>query len=260
MSKTQRSLLTLCVCVALLFSTSFVMPVSAGGVYATEFTQLFNYAELGDIEYQNVQQLIQQVQQTQMQLQNMQQLDQWIVNQVKQEIQAAGLAVQVGNGLAYNMSNLDSEWNTVYQGAGYKDTGNYQQQYTQISQSTMDSIKGTLNAVNAQGTSINSDAANIDDLQNLAKSNVKGTEQALEALLQISAATASELVKMRQLMLADLQSKEAWQAQQVSLSQAGQQVGVMGPIDSSVTNYDSSTQFPESFFQTLTNAGVSLNQ
>ncbi len=248
MTVTIKRTVSIGMVVALLFSGMMLPTASAGGLpFATEFTQLLNNIALIESYATQVQQLEQQIQQFEVEVRQATQLNIVLYSNVIGAINGAEQLVKVGKGIAYNMSNLDAEWNITFAGQGYQDQGNFAQKYQQVNQATMDSMKGTLNVVNQQGDDLDADAAMVQNLQIAAQSGVDGSLQALQSLEQICAQMLSEQMKLRQLMLADLQSKEAWQAQQIASQTAGQQVGVVYQLDPSLQNYDSSTPFPQSF-------------
>jgi P-type conjugative transfer protein TrbJ len=195
-----------------LMATETVNPVPAyagvPGVFATEFTQLLNYIEL-------VGQLEQQVSMVENQLTQ-------IANQIKQGLtipnQIFGTAaaditnlrqiVNTGESLSYTMGNLDGAFRLRF--PGYSSSINYGQSYQTWSQTSLDSTRGALNAAGLQNTQFDSDEALLQTLQAQSQSAVGGM-QAIEVGNQIAENQAEQLMKLRQLMMADMQSKASYQ-------------------------------------------------
>ena len=88
------------------------------------------------------------------------------------------------------------------------------QSYQQWSQTSLDSTLGALKAAGLQNSQFDSDAALLKTLQNQSTSSV-GRMQALEVGNQIAENQSEQLMKLRQLMMADMQSKAAFQGAQV---------------------------------------------
>ena len=176
--------------------------------FATEFTQLLNYIEL-------VGQLEQQVSMVENQLTQ-------IANQIKQGLtipnQIFGTAaaditnlrqiVNTGESLSYTMGNLDGAFRLRF--PGYSSSTNYGQSYQTWSQTRLDRTRGALNAAGLQKTQFDSDEALLQTLQAQSQSAVGGM-QAIEVGNQIAENQAEQLMKLRQLMMADMQSKASYQ-------------------------------------------------
>ena len=237
-----------------LLSGTVVQPVKAGGlpgVYGTEWTQIANNIELGNINAQTLSQLAQAIQQTTTMLQQAKTMDVQLYSDVFGDIQAVQQVVQAGQGLAYSMGNLDSQWNLKYQLNGSQQPNNYSQQYQTWANTSMDTTRGTMQAVTGQGAAFSSDAQMVTNLQNMAKNSVAGSLQAEQGLLQIVAQQLGEQQKLRQLMLADLTAKQAYQAQQVQQGIAGQTLGQMPDIKTSSIQVDNSAVYPDNYLTAI---------
>ena len=116
--------------------------------------------------------------------------------------------VKTGQSLSYTMSNLDSSFRLRF--PGYSSSTNYGQSYQTWSQTSLDSTLGALNAAGLQNSQFNSDAALLQTLQGQSQSAV-GRMQAIEVGNQIAENQAEQLMKLRQLMMADMQSKASYQ-------------------------------------------------
>ena len=243
-----------CVTSLTLLSGTAIQPVKAGGIpgaYGTEWTQIANNIELGNINAQTLSQLAQAIQQTTTMLKMAKTMDVQIYSDVFGDIQAVSQVVQAGQGLAYTMANMDSQWNIKYQLNGSQPANNYAQQYQKWANTSMDTTRGTMKAVTGQGQNFQSDAQMVAALQNMAKNSVGGSLQAEQGLLQIVAQQLGEQQKLRQLMLADLTAKQAYQAQQVQQGIAGQTLGVMQQVGSTPMTIDTSVTYPDNYLTAI---------
>jgi P-type conjugative transfer protein TrbJ len=186
------------------------IPAYAGvpGVFATEYTQLLNYAELaGQLEKQ-----VLMVENQLNQLADMAKHGITITNQlfgtVASDINNLNQIVKTGQSLSYTMSNLDGSFRLRF--PGYSSSTNYGQSYQTWSQTSLDSTRGALNAAGLQNSQFNSDEALLKTLQSQSQSAV-GRMQAIEVGNQIAENESEQLMKLRQLMMADIQSKAAYQ-------------------------------------------------
>jgi len=186
------------------------IPAYAGvpGVFATEYTQLLNYAELaGQLEKQ-----VLMVENQLNQLADMAKHGITITNQlfgtVASDINNLNQIVKTGQSLSYTMSNLDVSFRLRF--PGYSSSTNYGQSYQTWSQTSLDSTRGALNAAGLQNSQFNSDEALLKTLQSQSQSAV-GRMQAIEVGNQIAENQSEQLMKLRQLMMADIQSKAAYQ-------------------------------------------------
>jgi len=178
------------------------------GVFATEYTQLLNYAELvGALEKQ-----VEQVENQLTQIADMTKHGITITDQlfgtVGSDIANLSKIVNTGQALSYTMSNLDGAFRVRF--PGYATNTNYGQSYQSWSQTSLDSTRGALNAAGLQNSQYANDTALLQTLQQQSTSAV-GRMQALEVGNQIAENQAEQLMKLRQLMMADMQSKAAYQ-------------------------------------------------
>lgn len=81
----------------------------------------------------------------------------------------------------------------------------------------MDTTQSALDAASLQNTQLSSEEDLIEQLQDMSQSS-DGQLKAIQVGSQIAAMQVQQLMKLRQLMMADMQSKAAFQAQQISQS------------------------------------------
>jgi P-type conjugative transfer protein TrbJ len=189
-------------------------PAHAGvpGLFATEFTQLLNYVELvGQLEQQ-----VLMVENQLNQLADMAKHGITITDQlfgtVTSDITNLRQIVNAGQALSYTLSNMDGTFRLRF--PGYSPSTNYGQSYQTWSQTSLDSTLGALKAAGLQNSQFDSDEALLQSLQSQSQSAV-GRMQAIEVGNQIAENQAEQLIKLRQLMMADMQSKSAYQSAMV---------------------------------------------
>jgi type IV secretion system protein TrbJ len=180
---------------------------------ATETTQLLNYGELLAQYIRQGEQLSQQILQLQEMVRNGRALPSQVFGPVMIDLGQLATVVQGGFALAYSMANLDAEFRSRFPGYGYS-SGTYYRDYRVWSQTTLDTTLGTLRAAGLQGQQLQNEQSILAALRGMATS-ANGRMQAIEVGNQISEQTVEQLMKLRQLMLADLQSKQAFQAAQI---------------------------------------------
>jgi P-type conjugative transfer protein TrbJ len=157
-------------------------------------------------------------------LKNSRTLSAHIFGSIMNDINALAGIVQGGRALAYSLGNLDQLFRQTYPGYGYN-AGAYYIQYRNWSQTSLDTTLGTLRAAGLQGQQLQSEQAVLNSL----RSSLEGTDgrlEALHALGDISEQQVEQLMKLRELMMADMSSKQAYQAtiiQQQAASEAAAQ-------------------------------------
>ena len=125
-------------------ATAIPTEAHAGGVglFATEYTQLLNYAELvGQLEKQ-----VMMVENQMTQIADMAKRGITISNQlfgtVESDIVNLNRIMNTGQSLAYTLSNMDGTFRLRF--PGYVSTTNYGQQYSQWGQTSLDSTLGCI--------------------------------------------------------------------------------------------------------------------
>ena len=194
------------------------------GAFATELTQLLNHAQLVMQYIRQGQQLANELNMYADMMKNSRTLSAHSFGAVMNDINALAGIVQGGRALAYSLGNLDQLFRQTYPGYGYN-AGAYYIQYRNWSQTSLDTTLGTLGAAGLQGQQLQSEQAVLNSL----RSSLQGTDGRLEAphaLGDISEQQVEQLMKLRQLMMADMSSKQAYQAamvQQQAASEAAAQ-------------------------------------
>jgi P-type conjugative transfer protein TrbJ len=190
------------------------VPAHAGvpGLFATEYIQILNYVELaGQLEKQVVMVENQLNQLADMAKHGITITDQ-LFGTVASDITTLRQIVNTGQALSYTLSNMDGTFRLRF--PGYSPSTNYGQSYQTWSQTSLDSTLGALKAAGVQNSQFDSDSALLQSLKSQSQSAV-GRMQAIEVGNQIAENQAEQLMKLRQLMMADMQSKSAYQSAMV---------------------------------------------
>lgn len=220
----KRSVVRLALTVTLAGVGMFgITQVSRAGVLAglaTEWTQLANNLQLINHYIRQGQQLEQEIQTVLNGVKNTTQLPYQIFGPIMSDIAGLHAIVQNGRALAYSMANLDAEFRTRFTGYGYNANAWYTQ-YRDWSQTSLDTTLGTLKAAGLQGQQLNSEQAVLAQLRTMSQ-GTDGRLKAIEVANQIAEQQVQQLMKLRQIILADLQSKQAYQAAQIQKSASAQ--------------------------------------
>lgn len=204
----------------LFFAIAWRVQAGVLGGFATEWTQLANNLQLVNSYIRLGDQLQQEIRMVLDMTKNSQILPSQLFGPISTDIARLASVVQGGQALAYSMGNLDSEFRTRFRGWGYNSRTWYTD-YRTWSQTSLDTTLGTLRAAGLQGQQLQSEQAVLDRLRVMAQTS-DGRMQAIQVANQISEQQVQQLMKLRQLMLADLQSKQAFQAAQIQKQTSGE--------------------------------------
>jgi P-type conjugative transfer protein TrbJ len=202
-----------------------VNAVKAGVIagLATEWTQIANNIQLINSNIQLVEQLAEQVKMYEDMLKHTAKLPVQVFGTIDQDIGELAGIVQTGRALAYSMGNLDGEFRIRFPGY-QRSAGTWFTDYKTWTDTSLDTTLGTLKAAGLQGSQMESEMGILHSLRDMA-SNTDGRLRALQVMGDIAEQQTEQLMKLRQIMLADLQSKQAYQAAQMQ-KEASTQAGV----------------------------------
>jgi P-type conjugative transfer protein TrbJ len=181
-----------------------------GGAFATEMTQILNHGQLLMQYVRQGLQLQEEIKQTVDMIKNSKILTNQVYGAISSELNSLHSVVQGGMSLAYSMANIDALFRTRFPGYGYSATG-YYQKYKTWSQTSLDTTLGALKAAGLQSQQMNSEQAVLDSLRSMAKAS-DGRMEALQVMGQIAEQQVQQLMKLRELMMADMSSKQSYQA------------------------------------------------
>jgi type IV secretion system protein TrbJ len=209
------------------------------GAFATEVTQLLNHAQLVLAFIRQGLQLENELAMYANMLRNTKNIPNQRFGSIQADINALAQIVQGGQALAYSLGNLDQLFRSTYPGYGTTPTA-YYADYQRWSQTSLDTTLGALRAAGLQGQQMQSEQAVISSLESMSQS-ADGQMQALNVLGQITDQQVQQLMKLRALMMADMTSKQAYQAaiiqQQATNEAAAQWFFSGGPVTSDGRTY-----------------------
>jgi type IV secretion system protein TrbJ len=215
------------------YSRAQFLPFGFGG--ATEITQLLNHGQLVMAYARQAQQLEQEIKMYLAMLRNLQTLPEQYFAPIAADINALASVVQGGRALAYSLGNLDSLFRSTFPGYGVPNAP-YYTQYKIWSRTSLDTTLGSLKAAGLQGQQLQNEQAVLSWLRSQAQSS-DGAMKALQIIGSISEQEVQQLMKLRQLMLADMTSKQAFQAtmlqQQATSEAAAEQFFDFTPVPDS---------------------------
>jgi len=213
--------LTAGVAMAGLLTLTAPPPAGAGGLspypVASEFTQLMNNIQLIAQYITLGQQYLRQGQQYVQQVKDGTVVGTQFFGPIRADLVGLQQVVQKGNSLSYAMGNLDSQFTTKFAALGYAPQTSYASRYADWSKTSMDSTQSALDAAGMQSSQMATEEDLVEQLQDMS-SSTDGQLKAIQTGNQVAAMEVQQLMKLRQLMMADMQSKAAFQAQQIAQS------------------------------------------
>lgn len=217
----RKKIIASLVSFSLVVSSMVISPAAhATGMVAgaTEITQIMNNAELVTQVAQQAQQLATELQQYQTMVTNLQNIPNQVWSSVQQDLVKLGQVAQTGQALSFAASNVAQQFGQAY--PGYQtQSGKYSAAYKGWSQKSLDSIKGALAAAGKQYNDFASEESTLSSLRSMSQSS-QGQLQALQTGTQIAVEQASQLQKLRGLIMAQMQAQTNYQAAQQSAKDA----------------------------------------
>jgi P-type conjugative transfer protein TrbJ len=195
-----------------ILAVSFADPPQStnAGAFATEYTQLLNHAQLLLQYIRQAEQLAEAIKQTTDMIKNSRTLPSQVFGPITSDLNALASIVRGGMALSYSLANVDAIFRERFPGYGYGGTA-YYLNYRNWSQTTLDTTLGALRAAGLQGKQLDDEQAVLNSVRTMAQST-DGRLGALQVMSQIAEQQVQQLMKLRALMLADMSSKQSYQA------------------------------------------------
>ena len=183
---------------------------------ATERTQLLNLAELLDIAIKTKRTLNENIKQ----YEDMKLNTDWFSYYHKQrllgDIQRLSKIVKIGRAVAYSSARIDQTYRQAHQAdyaemRGNKSARNYQvfaDKYREWAQINHDSVKGALKAAGLQARQFYNDNELIKNIEHQID-NAEGRNRILKAAASLSGQEITQLGKLRQLLMSQIQIQAA---------------------------------------------------
>jgi len=209
----RKSFVVLFLTITLIFQSSSPVHAQFFGLGSTEVTQLLNHAELVSQYIRQGLQLQEALKQTADMIENSEIFTSQVFGPIMSDINALSDIVQGGQALAYSLANLDTQFRNRFRGYAYNPRS-YYTDYRNWSQTSLDTTRSTLRAAGLQSQQLQNEQSVMSGVRQMALS-AEGRMKALQVANQIAEQEVQQLMKLRELMLVDLQSKEAYQAHEV---------------------------------------------
>ena len=182
-------------------------PASAQFGGATEITQILNHGQLVSQYIRQGQQLSNEIQTLAELVRNGRALPAQRFGAIATDLNSLANIVQGGQALAYSLTDLDSRFRTAFPGYGTA-PNTYYGSYRNWAQTALDTTLGVLRAAGMQSQQLNGEQGLLNSLRAMAATS-DGHMQALQVMADVS---VQQLMKLRQIMIADMSSKQAYQA------------------------------------------------
>jgi len=131
----------------------------------------------------------------------------WSENQ--KLVNELGSIVQQTNGIAYNASNLNQQFQEAY--PGYKAPQNYQEQYKNNINTTLNTLNGILQSEGMNANDFQNENIRLAFLQSQVKS-AKGQTQAIQASAEIASEMITQIQLLRQTVIAQSNAQTTYYA------------------------------------------------
>ena len=190
------------------------------GVGATEITQIMNHVQLMMTYLKQAQTALNAIQMAQMMVREGVSLAQHPSTNIAYDLGMLSNILVQSQGLAGDMAQMDVAFRQAYGNYNGPDAAvQYALKYNDWTKTTLNSIRGSVNAAGYQGSMLGNEQAWMQQIQ-LMNRTPMGRDQSLQLGNTIAVEEIAQLQKLRQLMIADLSSKAAFTAQQVNGQQA----------------------------------------
>ncbi len=139
--------------------------------------------------------------------------------QVQSAIAALTNAVHIGQSIAYDLPNLQAQFQTQF--PGYVAPTDWNQQSKQWSRSTLDTLNGTLRSA---GLNIG-DFKDVDSALGALRSandSASGRNELMQVANSLASLQVAEMTKMRQLLALEINAQNVWKANATSSTAASE--------------------------------------
>lgn len=183
-----------------------------------------------------------QLEQYQIEMNNIKNFPNFTWDNVSQTLANLSSAIQTGQALGYTMQNMDAAFQQVY--PGYQPPQNYQQDYQNWSNTTLDTIRGGLDSISLQAQDFQNEESTINTLRGLA-GNPQGQLQAVQVANMLSGDMLNQMQELRQLEMTQINSQNTYMAYQVQKDQADQASSseLINNMNSNYPQYNNSAGF-----------------
>lgn len=201
--------------ITILSCTLATGPALAGTVAgfggATEVTQLLNNVQLIQQAITGAQQLtqiIKNVEYAEQQLKNLENQKSFSWGTLSSDLNTLSQSVSAGQALGYKLAQIDSKFANLYPTFRSPLRSGYQDQAKTWTTTNVSSIKAAIKSAGLQESQFSNEQSALEAMQNQASTST-GALQVMQAGTQLAANQSQQLMKLRQLYMAEMQAQNA---------------------------------------------------
>lgn len=166
--------------------------------------------------YNEAKQIQNQVQQIKYEAKNAGKLSDFQYNKLGNLMQQMDQVTQQGRSISYSASNIDQQFKQTFPDyANQQGIQNYQQTYKNWNETTLDSIRNTMQAGHMSAAHFQDESQLINQLRNQGKS-ATGRMQALQVSTEIASENVNQLQELKRITLSQENAQNAYMAYRVS--------------------------------------------
>lgn len=148
-------------------------------------------------------------------------------------INQLGNTMEQATGLAYSAKNEAAEFASLF--PGYTVFNNFNQQYQQITRSSLDTLNNVLQNMKVSANDFMDESSRLKMLQGFTE-NIEGQTQALQMANQLASEQISQLQLLRQVVMAQANAQIVYYAQQIQ-----KEAGAIADLNEMISNGDTKT-------------------
>ena len=151
------------------------------------------------------------------QVKDLQRLPNFTLREVSSLLNKMDHITQESESLSYSMTNWDAQFRKLYPDYGKSHYGieDYQSMYRQWHTGTLNTLRNSIGAANTLAANANIEQQQLLDMRNHAK-NAQGNMQILQTSTELAAENVQQLQSLKRIMLAQMNSQNAYMANEVS--------------------------------------------
>jgi P-type conjugative transfer protein TrbJ len=176
------------------------------------------------------QQIQNQLQQIAMEARNLAALPQSVWSNIQADLNQLQQLAQSSGAISYALQNLSAQFHQIY--PGYQAPADYQQQYQQWTNNSLERIGKALDAATQQSKQFEQESATTQSLADLSKA-AEGQMQALQAGNMIALQMVNRLQELQHLQVLEMQAQNLYMAQQIQ-DKAAQDAKIKQWLDSDI--------------------------
>jgi len=172
-----------------------------------------NYVENAITALKTTAMLVQEIKQVEQEIMNLEKYLDGSFQDLLPVLERLHEVIGRGNALAYSMEDLDGVFREKY--PGYEPAEDWNEKYNDWTETTLDTLRGALNAAKIQSEDLLDEQAFISELEALSNTAI-GRDQVLQAGNMIASAEVKQLMKLRELVMTQVNSQNVYLANEAN--------------------------------------------